>query len=701
MPAPDGVYAEDGRNPMNRLALLVVGACVFGLAGGARAEEGMWTFDAAPLAQVEQSLGVKLDRAWLDHLRLASVRLTAGCSAALVSPEGLALTNQHCLLGCVQSLSRPGHDYVADGFLTDGMAEERSCPGLEAEVLESIADVTGAIVAASANKQGADYVLARERALAKAERNACGGDKRRRCQVIGFFGGGQYKVYRYRRYDDVRLVFAPEFSTAFFGGDKDNFTFPRYDLDCAFVRLYDRGRPAATPITLAWSREAPSPGEAVFVSGNPGRTERGATVAELEAARDTSLPAAEAALAELQARLTGFAAASPGNARAAAERLFDTENALKVVRGRRAALAVPAFLDGRRADETALRSKVAADPKLLAQIGDPWSDAAAAQKARAAEEPAWRLLESEAGGGSQLFAWARVLVRGAAERTRSGPVRLPEFSDQRLALDRKNVVDERPVSPALEQLLLSQWLRRCEAAFGAGSATMTTLTGGTPIDDLAASLVAGSRLSDPAVRRGLWGGGQAAVLAANDPMIVFAQRIDPQARAARLAFEDDVVGPEQRAAETIARARFALGGSDIYPDATFSLRLSWGRVAGWDDGAAKVDPLTTLAGLYARADGADPLPARWLAAEAKVDPATVFDFATTNDITGGNSGSPVVDSRGALLGAAFDGNAASIAGDFVYDAAQNRTVAVSTAAIAEALDKVYGRKALLTELGAR
>lgn len=686
---------------MNRLALPVVGACVIALAGGARAEEGMWTFDAAPLARVEQSLGVKLDRAWLDHLRLASVRLSAGCSAALVSPEGLALTNQHCLLGCVQSLSRPGHDYVADGFLTDGRAEERSCPGLDAEVLESITDVTGPIMAASANKQGADWVLARERALAKAERDACGRDKRRRCQVIGFFGGGQYKVYRYRLYDDVRLVFAPEFSSAFFGGDKDNFTFPRYDLDCAFVRLYDRGAPAATPAALAWSRQAPSPGEAVFVSGNPGRTERGATVAELESARDFSLPAMETALADLHARLTGFAAASPDNARAAAERLFDTENALKIVRGRRAALGAAEVLDARRAEETALRSRLAADPKLLAQIGDPWTEAAAAQKARSTEEPAWRLLESEAGGGSQLFAWARLLVRGAAERTRGGPVRLPEFSDQRLALDRKAVVDERPISPALEQLLLSQWLRRCQAAFGAGSATMTSLTGGVPIDDLAAGLAAGSRLGDPGVRRGLWRGGLAAVLAANDPMIALAQRIDPQARAARQTFEDDVVGPEQRAAQTIARARFALGGTDIYPDATFSLRLSWGRVAGWDAGTAKIEPFTTLAGLFARADGADPLPPRWLDARAKVDPATVFDFATTNDITGGNSGSPVVNARGELLGAAFDGNAASIAGDFVYDAAQNRTVAVSTAAITEALDKVYGRKALLGELSTR
>ena len=286
---------------MNRLVAPLVGACALVFAE-AHAEEGMWTFDAVPEAQVEQSLGVKIDRAWLDHLRLASVRLTAGCSAALVSREGLALTNQHCLLACVQSLSQPDRDYVAEGFLTDTRAEERTCPGLEAEVLEGISDVTGPIFAASANKGGEDFVLAREKAIAKAERDACGGDARRRCQVIGFFGGGQYKVYRYRRYDDVRLVFAPEFSSAFFGGDKDNFTFPRFDLDCAFVRLYERGHPAATPSILAWSRLSPSVGEAVFVSGNPGMTERGATVAQLEGERDLTLPRAEATLEGLAGR---------------------------------------------------------------------------------------------------------------------------------------------------------------------------------------------------------------------------------------------------------------------------------------------------------------------------------------------------------------------------------------------------------------
>jgi hypothetical protein len=686
---------------MNRLAALWVGVCICIFADQTRAEEGMWTFDAVPQARLEQSLGVKLDRDWLDRLRLASVRLSAGCSAALVSREGLALTNQHCLLGCVQNLSATGRDYVASGFMTESRADERVCPGLEAEVLEGISDVTGPIFAASANKVGAAFVLAREKAIAKAERDGCGRDPRRLCQVIGFFGGAQFKVYRYRRYDDVRLVFAPEFDAAFFGGDKDNFSFPRFDLDCAFVRLYERGRPAVTPATLAWSRRGPSAGEAVFVSGNPGLTERGATAAKLEAERDLTLPRSEAALEGLRSRLAQFAAQNQEHARLAAERLFETENGLKIVRGRLAVLCEPGFLDARRAEEVILRARIAADPKLSAEIGDPWAEVTLAEKSRLADEPAWRLLESEAGGGSQLFVWARMLVRAAIERTKPQSSRLPEFSDSRLELVRKFALDDRPVASGLESALLAYWLARSADVLGADSPAVTGLLGGARADDVAAGLVAGSQLGDPAVRRALWRGGLAAVIASKDPMIVFALRTDPLSRAARMAFEDNVIGPEQRAVAAVARAKLAVGGADIYPDATFSLRLSGGRVAGWDEGTAKIAPFTTLAGLYARADAADPVPARWLAAKASLDPAIVLDFVTTNDITGGNSGSPVVNARGELLGAAFDGNKASIAGDFAYDGAVNRTVAVSSVAIAEALDKVYGRKALLAEIGAR
>jgi hypothetical protein len=695
------VGKEETPLKVNWLAALAGAIGLFALP--AWGEEGMWTFDNVPAARMQQSVGVKLDRTWLDHLRLASVRLTSGCSAALVSREGLALTNQHCVLPCAQSLSSPGRDFVADGFLTDARSQERLCPGLQAEVLVAIADATDAIFAASAGKTGEAWVLAREGAIARAERALCRHDARLRCQAIRFFGGAEFKVYAYRRYDDVRLVFAPELGAAFFGGDEDNFTFPRYDLDCAFLRLYDRGRPAATPAALTWSRRAPSAGEAVFVSGNPGATERGATVAQLESARDSVLPAAEAAHAALRARLVAFSAGGAENRRLAADRLFDEENALKIIRGRLAALRDPAFMAARRDEETALRTKVAADAKLAAEIGDPWGEIVGAQKARLARDAGWRTLETEAGGGSQLYAWARALVRAGAERAKPSPQRLPEFADSRLALMRKSVLDARPAPEPLERVLLDAWLARARDVLGGDASAAQTLLDGHGPDELAELLAGGSRLADPAVRRALWDGGNAAVQASDDPMIVFVRRTDPLARAARQAFEEEVDGPEQRGGETIARARFATEGAAIYPDATFSLRLSWGRVAGWDKAAAHVAPFTTLAELYRHAGEADPfrLTPRWVSARDKLDLATVFDFATTNDITGGSSGSPVVDARGELIGAAFDGNAASIAGDFAYDGARNRTVAVSTAAITEALGKVYGRTALLAELGAR
>ncbi|HEV7157912.1 MAG TPA: S46 family peptidase [Caulobacteraceae bacterium] len=677
---------------MSKLALLG-GLAALGLTGPALADEGMWTFDAIPQARVEQSLGVQLDQAWLDHLRLASVRLSSGCSAALVSHQGLALTNEHCLLGCAQSLSAPGLDHVADGFLTDSQKQERACPGLEAEVLVGITDATGEIYAASMRRTGADFVRAREQAIAAAERGQCKGDPRLRCQVIGFFGGGQFKVYKYRRYDDVRLVFAPEFQAAFFGGDAANFSFPRFALDCAFVRLYDRGRPAVTPQDLSWSQGRPRAGQAVFVSGNPGLTERAATAAELEADRDISLPLEGARLKQRQAALAAFAAHSREDARLAEEALFDAENAGKIVAGRLAALNSPGFLDERRAEEARLRARVAANPSLLAAVGDPWSEMAASARARAEREPAWRLLENQAGGGSQLYAWARMLVRAAEERTKAPSERLPEFAQSRLAIDRKAVLDARPADPGLERLLLSLWLARCQAVLGDGSPALATLLGGSTPAALADALAA-SGLAEPARRRALWRGGLSAVLASNDPMIVFVLRTDPMARAARRAFENEAIGPAQRASAAIAKARFALDGAEIYPDATFSLRLSWGRV----EDSAKTSPFTSFGGLYARVDAADPLPPRWRTARTRLDPFTLLDFATTNDITGGNSGSPVVDAKGRLLGVAFDGNRASIAGDFAYDGATNRTVVVSTEAITEALDKVYDRKALLAEL---
>ncbi len=666
----------------------------------AGAEEGLWTYDAFPVATVEHDLGVRVDGPWLGRLLAGSVRLTTGCSGALVSPRGLVVTNEHCILACAQSLSDDDHDHVAGGYGVGAAEEEKPCPGLQAEILVGIADVTGPVFKASAGKTGGDFVTAREAMLARVERVACHGDRRFRCQVISFFGGGQFKVYKYRRYEDVRLVFAPEFGVAFFGGDPENFSFPRYDLDVAALRLYEHGRPAKPDAWLTWQDRPPMAGEAVFVSGSPGSTQRALTVAQLETLRDVANPALQAFNADLRRRLVAFSAKGSHEKRLAADRLFEAENTLKVIRGQAATLADPAFLDARRADEAALKKAVAADPTLSATVGDPWRELASLRAPYARQFPLWRQLEAGAGGGSRLFWYARTLVRGAAERARTTADRLPEYSDARLPLVEKTLLDPQPVDPGLETLLLETWLTDTRAALGADDPAEAVVLGGEDPAALAGRLVAGSRLADPAVRAALWKGGMRAILASDDPLIVYILKTDPLSRAARQVWENDVLGPTDAAAARIARVRLAVRREGVYPDATYSPRISFGRVDGWRDGAGEVGPFTTLAGLYRHATGAAPrsLPPRWLTARDSLDQGAVLNFVTTNDIVGGNSGSPVVDRSGAMVGAAFDGNQASLAGDFAYDGAADRTVVVSTAAVDEALAKVYGRPDLVKEL---
>lgn len=672
-------------------------------AGPARADEGMWTFDAFPARAVERSLGVRLEQPWLDHLRAGSVRLTTGCSAALVSPRGLVATNQHCVLGCVQSLSGPGRDYFNDGFGIAGPIEPKSCPGLQAEILVGIRDVTSPIFDASAGKFGDDFVHARERVLAAVERQACGSDRRYRCQVISFFGGGLFKLYKYRRYADVRLVFTPEFPVAFFGGDPENFTFPRYDLDVAMLRLYERGVPVTAPAWLAWSSRPPAASEAVFVSGSPGSTDRALTVAQLETLRDIVNPELLSESLRSAQRLSAYAARGPDERVRVADRLFEAQNSLKILRGQAATLADASFMSARRDAEIRLRGALAADSALMAQIGDPWTDVAALRKIYAQRFPVWRRLESGAGGGSRLFWYARALVRGAQERARPSSDRLPEYADARLALLQKNLLDPQVVDPGLETILLEAWLADLRATLAPGDPALAGLLGAESPAALASRLIKGSSLADPAVRAALWKGGAAAIEASQDPLIVYVRANDASARLARQAWEDDIIGPTQDAAERIARLRFVVSAAGVYPDATYSPRISFGRVQGWRDATGPVAAFTTVGGLFSHASGAAPLklPDRWLAARGALDPDMVLNFVTTNDIVGGNSGSPVVDAAGRVLGLAFDGNLPSISGAFAYDGAANRTVAVSSAAVSAALVEVYGRGDLARELNGR
>ncbi|UAL12989.1 S46 family peptidase [Caulobacter segnis] len=661
----------------------------------------MWTFDAIPVERIKAAYGVTLDRAWLDAAQASAVRLTNGCSAGLVSGEGLALTNGHCVADCAQVLSGDGRDYVQDGFLTDAREDERKCAGMQAEVLLTIIDVTDQVRAAAEGKAGRDFVRARDGALAVAELAACGQDQTLRCQAIGFFRGGQYKVYKYRRYNDVRLVFAPETASASFGGDPDNFNFPRYAFDVAFVRLYADDAPAATPNFLPWRGKPPAEGEPTFVVGNPGSTERQLTVAQLETQRDLVLPMLQLQRAELRGRLIQFGRDDAERARAASQALAWVQNSYKLGLGKQAALNDKAFLDAKRGDEAALRAKVAEDPALVGFAG-AWDDIAKTQHAAAELFPAMRMLEAGAGGGSELYYYARLLVRAALERAKPEAERLPEFADARLPLIARKLADAPPIDPALERIYLEHWLLKTREALTVDAPQVRALLGRDSPERVAEAL-SGSALADPEVRMALWKGGLAAVEASDDPMVRFVLRTDPVARAARAAYEAEVSGPVDIAAEKIARARFAMLGDNAYPDATFSLRLSYGKIAGWEARGAAVPAATTFAGFYDRVTGVEPFAAapRWLEARSRLKPDTIFDFVSTNDIIGGNSGSPVLDASGRLIGVAFDGNLPSLGGAYGYEGARNRTISVSAAAIVEALGKVYEREALVEELTGR
>ena len=665
----------------------------------AAADEGMWTFDNFPAAAVSKAYGVKVDQAWLDHVRLSTLRLTPGCSASIVSGRGLAMTNYHCVVDCVQALSGEDNDLTKAGFSADALAEERKCPGVQAEVLLGVTDITARMTQAGAHDP-AGFQHALDQQIAQIETTECKGEADLRCQVVSLYHGGQYMLYRYRRYTDVRLSFAPEFAVAFFGGDPDNFNFPRFDLDVAFLRLYAHDVPAVTPDHLAWNPAAPRTGDPVFVAGNPGGTERQMTVAQLEVQRDLALPLSQLQRSEERGRLVQFSAESPEHNRIATEPLFELENTYKVYFGRQFELANPAFMDIKRREEAELKTRVDADAGLKKSIGDPWADMKRAQGAYAEQFLRYRQLEGAAGNLSQLYAWARTLVRAAAERPKPQNQRLREYADARLPQVQRVVLEPREIHLELEELYLGFWLSKTREYLTADDPDVKALLGAQSPEALAHALVAGTRLGDVQVRRALWDGGQKAIDASTDPLIRLAAANNAAALKLRAAWETTVLGPADEAAERIAEARFAVYGRSQYPDANFSPRLSYGQVAGWTFREAKTEPFTRLSGLFARATGSAPyaLPERWLKARAALAGDTVLNLTSDTDIIGGNSGSPLMNAKGEVIGAVFDGNIHSLGGDYAFDRALNRTISVSTAAIAEALDKVYGQRRILAEL---
>lgn len=697
-------------------------------ASSASAEEGMWTFDNFPIARANATLGTNIDQAWLDRVRLSSVKF-GGCSAGLVSAEGLVMTNNHCVATCVANLSTQAVNYAETGFTPRTREEELKCPGGSAEILTDIADVTERMHAAGAGLEGQAFTRARDAEAGRIEQEACGGDAGKRCQVVSLYRGGQFKLYTYQRYTDVRLAWAPEDRAATFGGDLDNFSFPRFAIDAAFIRLYENGAPAETPTHFRWNADQPAAGTPVFVTGSPGATQRLLTMDQLATVRDVVLPMDQLLASELRGRLIRFSQESDENAFVAMDPIVGLENTYKRGLGRMRALTDPAFMamkadaeaDFRMRFDTlrrqAIRDSVAAEqardggaPIIHLPSVNPFERMAEIQPIARELYPAMALLEGGTGlgttpvaGGSQLFLWARTLVRGAQERVKPSAERLPEFADSRLAAVQAGLFAERPVYEDLEQVRMEWWLSKTREWLTVDDPRMAVLLGSESPETRSAQLVDGTSLGDPAVRRALWEGGLAAIEASDDPMIRYLLALQEPTRAIRSDWEARVQAPTDRASERLAAARFAAYGDSVYPDATGTLRLTYGLIEGSDVPGQRWGPFTTFDGLWARATGSAPFDVapKLLAARGRIDGDTVLNMAVSSDTIGGSSGSPVVNAAGEILGANFDSTVLTQRNAYGYDRNVNRSVIVTTGAVTTALRDVYGMDGLVAELGVR
>ncbi|KGI79052.1 S46 family peptidase [Oleiagrimonas soli] len=686
---------------MKRLILTLLTGLLLATAGSAMADEGMWTLDHLPIKQMQQKYGFTPTQQWIDHVQHAALRLAEGCSGSFVSANGLVMTNHHCANTCLSQLSDKNHNYMQDGYVAKDDKDEPKCPDMELNQLEKITDVTARVNAATAGKEGAARIKA-QRAVDSAIEKACvnSDPDTWRCDVVTLYHGGRYALYKYRRYQDVRLVFAPEQSIAFFGGDPDNFNFPRYDLDVTFFRAYVDGKPAHTPDFFQFDPKGPKAGELTFVVGNPGSTERQTPWAVLAYSRDKSLIPFFGYLSEERGLLWQYSRMGKQQAKEAQDALFGIDNTLKVFKGWLETLNDESFVAKKREEDASLRAWIDADPARVKKYGHPWQTLDKALQRGSQLRERYSMIEGGQGFGSTLFRDARALVRAATERAKPDADRLPPYRNANLPAMQQQVEAKTPFYPQYDENKLAWTLEKMRQALGADDPFVHEVLGKQSPEQLAHALVYGSKLSDPAVRKQLWDGGEKAIQASHDPMIELARKIDPVARKLRKQYEDEVEAPLRQASEAIAQARFARDGTSSYPDATFTMRLSYGTVKGWMEKGKEVPPFTHFDGLYKRATGADPfkLPESWLKAKSSLDLSTPMDFVTDNDIIGGNSGSPVINKEGHAVGLIFDGNIHSLGGNFTFNDSNNRAVAVDTAALDQALRKVYHLPRLAEEL---
>ena len=664
------------------------------------AEEGMWTFDNPPLKLLKDKYGFTPTQAWLDHLRLSSVRINDGGSGSFVSPSGLLLTNHHVARGQLQKNSTAEHNYLRDGFYAATPDQEMKSPDLEINVLVGMKDVTKRVLdAATQYPDDANEALkAREAEIAQIEKESK--DKTGlRSDVVSFYQGGEYWLYQYKVYTDVRLVFAPEQQAAFYGGDPDNFTYPRYDLDMAIFRVYENGKPLHTDNYLKWSAKGAAPGELTFIPGHPGSTRRDDTVAQLLVQRDIILPAMTEYLERRIANAQAFAAKGPEQARLVGSTIFNLQNSFKVYLGRAEALSDKAILAKKQAEEADFRQKVAANPKWQKEFGGAWDAISAVEAKTASEQRAMIFRRTD----SRLFSIARIIGQYVTEVKKPDGERLDGYHDSQLESLRFQLFSPAPISAATEKLNMTTALTLAAEKLGKNDSYLQALLQGKDLDAFINSVVDGTKLADVAVRKALVDGGEAAVAASTDPMIDAARRTDPIARGFAAWQNKEIESVLVPEGEKLGKARFLVYGKDAYPDATFTLRLTYGTVEGFPYNGTIAPPFTTFYGLYDRAASFSNKPPfdltpKEAANRDKLDLSTPFDFVTTGDIIGGNSGSPVVNRDGELVGLIFDGNIESMAGDYVYDGTKNRAVAVHSAGMIEGLRKLYGANALADEL---
>jgi len=670
------------------------------LSGGSlRADEGMWTYDNLPTQVLKQRYGFEPTQAWLDKVRLSSVRFNDGGSGSFVSGNGLVLTNHHVARGQLQKVSTPEKDYIQHGFLARNPSEELRCPDLELNILVSMenvsAQVQGAVKPGMSEKEALEARKAVMAKLEKASLDATG----LRSDIVTLYQGGEYWIYRYKKYTDIRLVFAPEQQIAFYGGDPDNFTFPRYDLDMALFRVYENGKAVQTP-HLTWNPKGASDGDLVFVSGHPGRTERLNTMAQLEFNRDYGYPFYLSSLKRRLGVVKAFAARGAEEARQATGLIFGFENSLKAIGGELDGLRDKGLMAKKAADEADFRKRIAADPKLQQAYGDTWDVIA---KAEQSQLPKFKELNFRRLGGYRLTGNALTLVRYAAEATKPDADRLEEFHEAGLESLRFRLTSPAPFYVGLEEALLADSLQQSLEELGPEDPFIKAALGGRKPAEVAKALISGTQLAKPEFRKELLKGGAKAIAASKDPLVQWAVRLDPFLRETRKWHETQVESVTTPAGERLGKARFAVYGKNLSPDANFTLRLTFGTVKGYPMNGTVAPSKTTFYGLYDRAASFDhkapfDLPSRYLERKDKLDLSTPLDFVASCDIIGGNSGSPVVNRSGEIVGLIFDGNIESLVGNMIYDDTANRAVAVHTAGMTEALRKLYDAESLVKEL---